>query len=528
MKTRSLYISALFLLNSLISFAQSVPYLHDNIVASAARPGSSALAVQPVHPERDGQSGKPNVLFIAVDDLNDWIGALKGHPQVKTPNIDRLAAEGVLFTNAHTQSPLCNPSRTSLLTGLRPSTTGIYGLAPRIRQIEKTREVVTLPQYFSRNGYHTISTGKVLHGGITPGERETEFMEWGFDGSFGPVPEQKIVKAKLDMVDHPLLDWGVYPAESDTALGDYKIASWAVNRIDRLEKEPGDTPFFLAVGFRRPHVPLLVSQKWFDMYPKEDLIMPPAPLGDRDDVPDFAWYLHWFLPEPRLSWLIKNNEWENKVRAYLACISFVDAQIGKVVDKLRSSKFRDNTIVVLWSDHGYHLGEKDISGKNTLWERSTHVPLIVAGPGIAGGRQSHEAVELLDIYPTLVDLAGLEEKKGLEGESLVPLLNDVKAERAKPAITVHNPDNYSVRTERWRYIQYADGSQELYDHSRDPQEYANLAGNPDYRQVISELKEWLPDHSEPLAPGSSSRVLEKKADGWYWEGEKIEFENLVR
>lgn len=474
------------------------------------------------------QSEKPNVLFIAVDDLNDWVGVLHGHPQAKTPNMDRLASEGVLFANAHTQAPLCNPSRTSLLTGLRPSTTGIYGLAPRYRQIEKTRSVVTLPQYFSRNGYHTISTGKILHGGITPEERKTEFLEWGPDGGFGPLPDEKIMDKKLDMVQNPLLDWGVFPADNDTVLADYKTASWAAGRIRRLEEEGGAKPFFLAVGFHRPHVPLLASQKWFDLYPKEDLILPPAPRGDRDDVPDFAWYLHWYLPEPRLSWLIKNNEWENKVRAYLACISFVDAQIGRVLDALRDSRFKDNTIVVLWSDHGYHLGEKDISGKNTLWERSTHVPLIFAGPGIQKDRQCGEAVELLDIYPTLVDLAGLDEKNGLEGESLVPLLNNVNAERARPAITVHNPDNYSVRTEKWRYIQYADGSQELYDHTRDPYEWSNLAGDPAYRQVVSELKKWLPGHSEPLAPGSKNRILEKRDDGWYWEGEKIEFDRLVR
>lgn len=513
MKSKSLFLLASLLPASLIICAQPGP--------SAGRPSSVRAA--------PGAVGKPNVLFIAVDDLNDWIGVLQGHPQVKTPNLDRLAAEGVLFTNAHTQSPLCNPSRTSLLTGLRPSTTGIYGLAPRIRQIENTRNVITLPQYFSQNGYYTISTGKILHGGITPEERETEFMEWGPDGGFGPVPEEKVMKKKLDMVDHPLLDWGVYPANNiDSTLEDYKTAAWAVNRIGRLEKESSHQPFFLAVGFNRPHVPLLASQKWFDLYPEEDLVLPPAPLGDRNDVPDFAWYLHWYLPEPRLSWLINNNEWENKVRAYLACISFVDAQIGKVLDALRDSRFKDNTIVVLWSDHGYHLGEKDISGKNTLWERSTHVPLIIAGPGIEGDRQCHEAVELLDIYPTLVDLARLEKKGGLEGESLVPLLNNVNAERARPAITIHNPGNYTVRTEKWRYIQYADGSEELYDHSRDPGEWSNLASNPAYRQVIANLKKWLPDHSEPLAPGSKSRILEKRDDGWYWEGEKIEFEKLVK
>ena len=257
-------------------------------------------------------------------------------------------------------------------------------------------------------------------------------------------------------------------------------------------------------------------------------ILPPSPEGDRDDVPDFAWYLHWFLPEPRLSWLLKNNEWQSKVRAYLATISFMDAQVGRVLDELEAQGLDQNTIIVFWSDHGYHLGEKGITGKNTLWERATRVPLIFAGPGVSVGAQSSQPVELLDMYPTLAALAGLPKKEEIEGISIVPQLKESESPRKRPAITTHNPGNHSVRSERWRYIRYADGSEELYDHFRDPNEWSNLATNSSYSDVIAELAKWLPTDDAPLAPGSNHRVLEKVDGIWLWENEPIKFNNLIR
>ena len=487
------------------------------------------LAVPSLRAQSSKQANRPNVLFIASDDLNHWVNSLNEHPQVKTPHIDRLAARGTLFTNAHTQAPLCNPSRVSLLTGLRPSTTGIYGLSPRHREVERTREVVTLPQYFARHGYHTLSTGKIFHGGITPQERAEEFQEWGPVGGHAPRPAKKLVEAPLDMVDNPLVDWGVFPAQEDSLMDDYKVASWAVQQLETLATEDDSaSPFFLAVGFNKPHVPFYTTQRWFDLYPEKDIILPPAPPGDRDDIPDFAWYLHWFLPEPRLSWLLAHHEWRSKVRAYLATISFMDAQVGRVLDALEAQGLADNTIVVFWSDHGYHLGEKDITGKNSLWEPSTHVPLIFAGPGVSVGARASQPVELLDIYPTLVELAGLPEKEGLEGLSLTLQLRDATAPRTRPAITTHNPGNHAVRTDRWRYIRYADGSEELYDHWRDPNEWANLAELPEYAKVIDELATWLPAKDAPLAPGSQHRVLDQKDGVWQWEGTPIRWDQLVR
>ena len=470
---------------------------------------------------------KPNILFIAIDDLNDWVGVLHGHPQVQTPHLDRLAERGFLFANAHTQAPLCNPSRTSVLTGMRPGSTGIYGLAPRYRTLESTEDIVSLPQFLSQHGYHTISSGKILHGGITEVERAFEFDEWGPDGGFGPFPEQKLVRKKLDMIDHPLIDWGPFPMESDTGILDYKLATWASNRLMELGASESEQPFFLGVGFHKPHVPLYVSQQWFDLYPIDDIILPPAPQKDRMDVPDFAWYLHWFLPEPRLSWLIENQEWKAKVQAYLACVSFVDAQVGRVLDGLDKAGLTESTVVVLWSDHGYHLGEKGITGKNSLWEPATRVPLIFAGPGIPEGHTSHEAVELLDIYPTLIALSGLPTGTDLEGMPLTPFFQQSDFKRDRPAITTHNPDNHAVRDRRWRYISYADGSEELYDMMRDPHEFQNLASVAEYDSIKKQMKEWLPGKSQPLAPGSRHRILERRGEDWFWEGQKIEFNALI-
>ena len=352
-------------------------------------------------PPETADSSPPNVLFIAIDDLNDWVGPLGGHPQVKTPYMDALAARGTLFSNAHTQSPLCNPSRTSLLTGRRPSSTGIYGLAPWFRNVESLKDIVTLPQHFSQNGYTTYSGGKIYHGGYGRQESDNEFDELGPPSSVGATPEEKII-GWTPGGNHPLMDWGTFP-HRDEDKGDWQVASWAV---DVLEEKP-QAPFFLSVGFFLPHVPLYATQEWFDLYPEDDVQLPPILENDRDDTPRFSWYDHWDLPEPRLKWLRESNQLKPMVRAYLASISFVDSQVGRVLEALEASGLAENTVVVLWSDHGYHLGEKAISGKNTLWDRSTRVPLIFAGPGVSENAAVDAPVELLDIYPTLIELCNL-------------------------------------------------------------------------------------------------------------------------
>uniref|UniRef100_A0A7C4LKK3 DUF4976 domain-containing protein n=1 Tax=Schlesneria paludicola TaxID=360056 RepID=A0A7C4LKK3_9PLAN len=462
---------------------------------------------------------RPNVLFLAIDDLNDWIGPLGGHPLVKTPHLDQLAERGTVFLNAHCQAPLCNPSRTSLMLGLRPTTTGIYGLAPWFRTLEAWRERVTLPQSFRQQGYRTLTAGKVYHGGAGgPQQRLHEFDVWGPAGGVGVKPAEKLIPP-TPMGNHPLMDWGAFP-HRDEDKGDYQVASWVIRQLQSL---PREQPFFLAAGFFLPHVPCYATQPWFDLYPDEDRILPLVLDDDRADTPRFSWYLHWHLPEPRLAWVREHNQWRNLVRSYLACISFVDAQIGRVMDALDATGLADHTIIVLWSDHGWHLGEKGITGKNTLWERSTRVPLIFAGPGVTPGGRCAEPVELLDLYPTLLELCGLPARDDLEGHSLVPQLQNARTPREWPAITSHNQGNHAVRSVRWRYIHYADGTEELYDLQHDPREWNNLAHDPAFAAVLAEHRRWLPKLDVPPAPGSADRVLTYDAatDEAVWEGRPI-------
>ena len=480
---------------------------------------STALAAEePKSNKPRATDNSPNVLFIAIDDQNDWVGALGGHPLARTPHLDRLAARGTVFLNAHCQAPLCNPSRTSLMLGVRPTTTGIYGLAPWFRTLDNWRDRVTLPQHFKAQGYRTLTAGKVYHGAAGGArERAREFDVWGPAGGVGAKPPHKLIPP-TPMGDNPLVDWGVFPHREEDK-GDYQVASWA---IEQIKAAPGGQPFFLAAGFSLPHVPCYATEKWFALYPDDDSVLPVVKDDDRNDTPRFSWYLHWSLPEPRLEWVKEHHQWRNLVRSYLACTSFVDAQIGRILNALEDSGCAENTLVVVWGDHGWHLGEKGITGKNTLWERATRVPLIFAGPGIASGRCNQPA-ELLDLYPTLIDLCGLAPRRDLEGHSLLPQLRDAEATRDWPAITSHNQGNHSVRSERWRYIHYADGSEELYDMQNDPREWTNLAADSQYADVIAEHRRWRPSIDVAPAAGSAHRVLtyDPKTDIAVWEGKEI-------
>ncbi|MCA9192893.1 MAG: sulfatase [Planctomycetales bacterium] len=462
---------------------------------------------------------RPNVLFLAIDDQNDWIGHLGGHPLAQTPHMDALAARGTTFLNAHCQAPLCNPSRTSLMLSLRPTTTGVYGLAPWFRTLPEWENRVSLPQHFKAHGYRTLTTGKVYHGGAGgPKQRQQEFDVWGSAGGIGAKPESKLIPP-TPMGNHNLMDWGVFP-HRDEDKGDYQVASWV---IEQLQAAPREEPFFLAAGFFLPHVPCYTTQSWYDLYPNDDSVLPTILENDRDDTPRFSWYIHWNLPEPRLKWVRENNQWRNLVKSYLACTSFVDAQIGRILTTLEETGLAENTIVVIWGDHGWHLGEKGITGKNTLWNDGTRVPLIFAGPGVSAGGRCDQPAELLDIYPTLVDLCGLSARSDLEGLSLVPQLRDASTFRERPAITSHNQGNHGIRSHNWRYIRYADGTEELYDERTDPHEWHNLAGQPRYASIVEEHRRWLPKIDVPPAVGSASRVLTYDADTdvAIWEGAEV-------
>lgn len=444
-----------------------------------------------------GEDSRPNVLFIAIDDLNDWVGCYGGHPQVKTPNIDRLAKRGVLFENAQCQAPICNPSRASLITGLLPSTTGIYFLQPGFRSVKRTQDAETLFQYFQNHGYHTTTRGKIFHGRMDDIDKAS-FDEISNATGGAPRPKKGLSRNKAKAPS--LWDWGAW-YENDEEVRDYRTAKWAAGRFEKLAKK--EKPFFMALGFSLPHVPLYVPQKWFDMYPREKVILPVTSKDDLDGISKYAIRLTHSGAAPRHSWMVENNEFAHAVQAYLACISFVDHCVGIALDGLDESGAAENTVIVLWSDHGFHLGEKERWAKRSLWEESARSPLIFAGLGCKKDQRSVRPVGLIDMYPTLVDLCGLPEKKGLEGVSLRRLLENPDAEWNKPALTTFGPNNHALRSERWRYIRYDDGSEELYDHRKDPDERTNLAANAEYAKVIADFAKWLPKVNVPPVPGSN-------------------------
>ena len=431
---------------------------------------------------------RPNVLLVAIDDLNDWVRFLGGHPDTKTPNMDRLASRGVLFDNAHCQGPICNPSRTSLMYGLRPSTTGIYMNRPTPWQVPAFGRRVSMPRHFAAHGYKTLTTGKIYHGSGLP-KNDFEVV--------GPRHSQRIkldqqIQQNLPKGGAGLWDFGPQAYEEAKFI-DHVDATWAAERL----REPHDRPFVMAVGFYRPHVPFYAPERIFHDVPRNTVTLPPVKDDDRDDLPESAKTLTTIGSPPPHRWFVENKKWKEAVQAYLACIRWTDEQVGRVLDALDSGPYADNTLVVLYSDHGFHLGEKQRWAKFSLWERSTHVPLIVAGPGIAGGKRCHRPVELLSIYPTLIDLCGLEARADLDGTSLGPLLDNPDAPWAPPAITTLGLNNHAIRTERWRYIRYADGAEELYDHASDPNEWRNLAGDPQHADLKARLARWLPKTNVP-------------------------------
>lgn len=437
---------------------------------------------------QDKSKKKYNVLFIAVDDLNNDLGCY-GNTYVKSPNIDRLAKRGVRFDRAYTQFPLCSPSRSSLLTGRRPDVTGIYELQTHFRK--NIPDVVTLPQLFKDNKYTSIRIGKIFHYGV-PGQIGTN----GLDDSISwhkrinpkgrdKVAEETITNVTPDRHLGSALSWRIDPG-TDEEQTDGLIAQEAVKVLEAKKSEP----FFLAVGFFRPHTPYVAPKKYFDLYHPADVPLAKEEPNDLDDIPEAALFTkppHWGVDEVNR---------RNAQRAYYATVSFMDAQVGKLLDALDRLKLSDNTIVVLWSDHGYNLGQHGQWMKQSLFENSARVPLIISVPGGVKGQASPRTVELVDLYPTLAELTGLTPPTGLQGQSLTPLLKKPDATWTKPAYTqVRRNDimGRSVRTERWRYTEWDEGraGAELYDHQKDPDEFTNLAKDERYTDTRQELARLL-------------------------------------
>ena len=459
----------------------------------------------------------PNVLLIAIDDLNDWVGCLGGHPQASSPNIDRLAKRGTLFTNAHCQAPICNPSRTSIMYGLRPSTSGVYMNAPKPWTVTGLKENVTLSRHFAANGYKTYTTGKIYHTSGLP------------DGDFdvvGPRPgqrlkiDQRLVNPKKEGANG-LWDFGAQSYDEEL-FQDHQTASWAIDQIQahettrRTSANPQTAkPFFMAIGFYRPHVPFYSPKRIFDQIPLDEIELPLVNPNDRDDLPAIASELMVAPAAPDHAWFVNSSNWRRAVQSYLSCIRFTDEQVGRLLDTVYQSPLADNTIVILYSDHGFFLGEKERWAKQSLWERATRVPFIIVQPGGKQGQVCSQPAELLSIYPTLIDLCGLSPRDELEGNSLIPLLNDPKATWHHPALTTHGKDNHSVRTDTHRYIRYRDGSEELYDLRSDPNEWTNIANQPEMETLKSKLKKQIPvKNADPaIGPQRQKKNSAKQRSG---------------
>lgn len=430
----------------------------------------------------------PNVLFISVDDLNDWAG-YRGNKQVISPHMDRLAKEGMWFSKAYCQYPVCGPSRASVMTGMYFHQLKSAKLQIKDSVVEDKMEKMgsrLLHAYFKDHGYKTMAAGKILHRHLP----KKDLDESGGRGSwdFNVDEDGKKVREFWDSKD-TMTDWGIYK-KPDEGMSDSQAAKWAVERLG----EKHDKPFMLMVGFLRPHVPWYVPQKYYDLYDREKVALPAYKKSDLDDVPE-AGRETMNKGYPRTEWAKENNQWKHIVQSYLASISFVDSKVGQVLDALEASSYRENTIVVLWSDHGYHLGEKNTFQKHTLWERSAKVPLIIKVPPslddqLKKGR-CDAAVGLIDLYPTLLDLCGLPANNKTVGRSLKPLLLNPKAKWNFPALTYRKDGGKSIRTERYRYIEYGDGSMELYDHQADPNEWVNLVPNPDSAGALKMMRRKL-------------------------------------
>lgn len=462
---------------------------------------------------------RPNILFISVDDLNDWAGCLRGHPQARTPNIDRLAASGMLFTNAHCAAPSCNPSRTAIMTGISPHISGLYENSQKMREI--LPHAVLLPKYFVNHGYWAGGSGKILHYFIDAQSWDEYYPAKETEDPFPRTlyPEKRPVSLpRGGPWQYVETDWGPLNATDEEFGGDWLVSKWVGEQL----RNKHDKPFFLACGIYRPHEPWFVPKKYFDLFPIEDIQLPPGyRADDLEDLPPAGRKLG---PNRYFAHIRAHKQWKQAIQGYLASIAFADAMVGRVMEALENGPNRNNTIVVLWSDHGWHLGEKQHWQKFTAWRVCTRVPLIVrvpAGvPGLPQGTQPASTcakpVNLLSLFPTLTELAGLPQKADNDGPSLVPLLRQPPADWPHVSIThLSKPGGYGLSTEHWRYIHYANGDEELYDCARDPYEWTNLADSADHAGKLEELRALGPRTFAPRVPPKDESLPKLK---WHAAG----------
>lgn len=472
------------------------------------------FAIWVPHSTSANDESRPNVLFISMDDLNDWVGCMGGHPQAQTPNIDRLAATGTLFTNAHCPSPACNGSRTAIMTGIPGYVSGLYDNRQKMRT--KLPNAKLIPKYLSKHGYWSAGSGKILHYFIDANSwdeynppKETENP---FPRTLYPAPRPVNLK-RGGPWQYIETDWGALDVTDEEFGGDWLVSKWIGEQLSKKH----DKPFFLACGIYRPHEPWFVPKKYFDQFPLDKVQLPPG--YKTDDLADLPPAARKLAKNRYFAHIQKEGQWKQGVQGYLASIAFADAMVGRVLDALESGPNSKDTIVVLWSDHGWHLGEKQHWQKYTGWRACTRVPLIVRVPqgtvgfkaGTKPGTVSNAPVSLLSLFPTLVELCGLPPQEEIHAPSLTPLLNDPKAEWPHMAFTqLMKPNNYSVSGSRWRYIHYRNGDQELYDIKNDPYEWKNLADDAQYAHQIARLKKHVPEKFAKFVPAKTTELIKLK------------------
>ncbi len=460
----------------------------------------------------------PNVLFISVDDLNDWVSLYGGHSQAKTPHIDRLAAMGsVVFQNAHCPGPVCGPSRSALLSGFMPHHSGVYGNAQNMLHAPLVQQNATMPEYFAQHGYDTLSRGKIFHAHATENGSDRgqwAFQEWHKGESGAGVNRSLVTSRDKNLIEgkpgpqskHTRgsgseFSWGPSKGSLEET-SDHKTAVWAAKQLSRKREKP----FFLAVGLSKPHLPFYAPQAFYDLYPIDQVKANPILADDLDDIlmpngkPKFK-------PSSDFLWLQQNQLFQEVTQAYLACVSLADACVGEIMDGLESGPNADNTIVVLWGDHGWHLGEKLRYRKATGWIESTRLPLLIRTPSMTTKQNCDRPVNLIDLFPTLIDYCGLPAKPQIDGKSLLPLLDNPASKWDLATVTIFGEGNASVigdsvNGQRWHFISHRDGTRELYDLDEDPLEWNNLASSTKApaKAAMAKLAEFVPrKFADPIA-----------------------------